>query len=205
MRVQVLKSVDDLHSIAFHLKLMEPFPSFQKLVHALVMTKLQQDVDIVAVLEKMHKLSHVGMFDGSMNLNLTHELLLGPAPLERGLLNDLGSSDSFGLALDKLIALCESSFSQEFSLDVLSIRNFSILMLDPFLDNLSSSSSRLSSGHQVGLTTAVLRGVAHWLSRGNTTACSRASRLSSSMKRSLTIVIRHFFKYLFKKLLITDT
>lgn len=59
----------------------------------------------------MLKLSHIGMLDGSMNLNLTHELLLGSAPLERGLLNDLGSGDGFGLTLDKLIALCESSFS----------------------------------------------------------------------------------------------
>jgi hypothetical protein len=193
VRMQVFKSVDNLHSITLHFKLMKPFSSFQKLVHTLVMAKLQQNVDIVAVLEKMHKLSHVGMFHGSMNLNLTHQLLLGSAPLERGLLNDLGSSDGFGLALDKLIALCESSFSQEFSLDVLSIRNFSILMLDPLLDNLSGSCSGLSSGHQVGLTTAVLRSIAHWLSRGNTTTRSRTSRLSSCMKWSLTIVIRHIF------------
>lgn len=60
---------------------MQPFSSFQKLVHALIVAKLQQNVDIVTVLEKMHKLSYVAMFDGSMNLNLTHQLLLGSAPL----------------------------------------------------------------------------------------------------------------------------
>ena len=141
----------------------------------------------------MHKLSHICMLHRSVNFDLTHELLLGSTPLEGRFLNNLGGSDGLGLTLYKLVTLGESSFSEEFSFDVLSIRNFSILMLDSLLDNLSGSSARLTGGHQICLAAAMLGSCAHWLSGGNTSACSRSIRLSSPMKRSLTIVIRHIF------------
>ncbi len=83
MGMEILKSINNLHGIAFDLELMKSFPSLEQLIHALVMTELQQDINVVAILEEMHELSNVGMFDRSMNLDLTHQLLLGPASLQR--------------------------------------------------------------------------------------------------------------------------
>lgn len=82
MRMQVLESIYDLHGIAFHLQLMKSLPSFEQLVHTLVMAELKQDIDVVTIFKEMHELSNVGMFHRSMNLNLTHQLLLGPTSLQ---------------------------------------------------------------------------------------------------------------------------
>lgn len=142
--VQILQRIDDLHSVTFNLKLMEPLPPFEELVHALIMAELQKDVYIVAVLEKMHKLSYVGMLHRSVNLDLTHELLLSSTPLERGLLDNLGSSDCFGFALNEFIAFCKSTLAEEFSLHILSIGDFSILMLDPLFNDLGGRTAWLA-------------------------------------------------------------
>lgn len=80
--MQVLKSINDLHSIALHLEFMKSLPPLEQLVHTLVMAKLQQNINVVAIFEKMHKLSNVDMFHRSMNLDLTHQLLLGSASLQ---------------------------------------------------------------------------------------------------------------------------
>ena len=172
---------------------MEPLPSFEQLVHALILAKLQEDVNVVTVLKKMHKLGDIRVLDRSMNLDLTHELLLSPAPLQRGLLYDLGSRNLLGLALHELIALGETTFTKEFTFHVLSIRDLSILMLDPLLNYLGGRPAWLTRSHQVRLTVAVLGGRHNWLGRRDAAACSRPSSLRSSVKRSLTIVIRHIF------------
>jgi hypothetical protein len=82
VRMQVLESIDNLHSITLYLELMKSLPSLEQFVHALVMAELKQDIDVVAIFEEMHELSNVGMFHRSMNLDLTHQLLLGPASLQ---------------------------------------------------------------------------------------------------------------------------
>lgn len=71
-----------------------------------------------------------------MNLNLTHELLLGPAPLQTCLLYDLGGRDSLVFALHKLITLCEATFSKKLPFDVLSVADLPILMLNALFHNL---------------------------------------------------------------------
>ena len=190
VRVKILKCINNLHSIALHLQLMKPLPPLEKFVHALIMTELQQDIDVVAIFEEMHKLSNVGMLHRSMNLDFTHQLLLGPAPLQRRFLNDLGRSDCLGLALNKFVAFGETTFSQEFSFHVLSIADFSILVFDPLLDDLSGSILLwLLCSDQVGLTAAVLRRCCHGLGTRDTTTSAWSCRLSSYLKRSLTIVI----------------
>lgn len=71
-----------MHSIALDLELMEPLSPLEKLIHTLVMAKLEQDVDVVTIFEKMHKLSDVRMFYRSMDLDLTHKLLFCSTSLE---------------------------------------------------------------------------------------------------------------------------
>ena len=70
--MQVLESINNLHGIAFHLQLMKSLPSLEQLVHTLVMAELKQDINVVAIFEKMHKLCYVRMFNRSMDLNLAH-------------------------------------------------------------------------------------------------------------------------------------
>ena len=82
MRMQVFESINDLHSVALNLQLMKSLPSLEQLVHTLVMAELQQDIDIVTIFEEMHELCNVGMFNRSMNFDLTHQLLLGSASLQ---------------------------------------------------------------------------------------------------------------------------
>ena len=48
-----------------------------------------------------------------MNLDLTHQFLLGSAPLQRRFVNDLSCCDCLCLALDKLIAFGEATFAEE--------------------------------------------------------------------------------------------
>ena len=194
VRVQVFEGIDNLHGVALNLQFMKSLPPLEQLIHALIVAELEQDINIVAIFEKMHKLGHIAVLDGPMNLDLTHELLLGPAPLQRGLLNNLGRGDGLGLALDKFVALCKSTFAQELSFHVLSIRYLPILMLDSFLDYLGGGVAWLSRSHQVCLTTTVLWCCYHWLRRGDPAAGTWSSRLSTTpVKRSLTIVIRHIF------------
>lgn len=93
MGVQVLERVDDLLGVALDLELVQALATLQKLVHALVLAKLEQDVHILAIFKEMKKLGNIWMFDRPVNFDLAHQLLLRPAPLQRGLLDDLGGAD----------------------------------------------------------------------------------------------------------------
>ena len=124
-----------------------------------------------------------------MNLDFTHQLLLCATPLQRGLLNDFGSSDLLCVTLDKFIALSEATLAQEFSFQILSIADLSVLMLDSLLDNLSAAIVGRRAGHQISLTTAVLRSGHHRLVRRHASSCAWALRLSTAVQRILTIVI----------------
>lgn len=59
VRVQVLKSVYDLHSVALHLDLVQPLPPPQQLIHALIVTELQQYVNVLCILEEVLKLDNM--------------------------------------------------------------------------------------------------------------------------------------------------
>ena len=59
VRVQVLERVDDLLGVALDLELVETLAPLQQLVHALVAAELEENVDTLAVLEKVHELRHI--------------------------------------------------------------------------------------------------------------------------------------------------
>ena len=92
VRVQVLERVDDLLGVALDLELVQALAPLQQLVHALVLAQLEQNVHILAVLEEVQELGHVGMLDRPVNFDFTHQLLLRPAPLQRGLLDNFGGT-----------------------------------------------------------------------------------------------------------------
>lgn len=53
-------------------------------------------------------------------------------------MNDLSCGDCLCLALNKLVAFGEATFSKELAFDVLTERHFTILMLDFFFNDLCS-------------------------------------------------------------------
>ena len=57
VRVQVLERIDDLLGVALDLKLVESLPPLEKLVHALVLTKFEQNIYILAVFEEVDRKS----------------------------------------------------------------------------------------------------------------------------------------------------
>lgn len=136
VRVQVLEGVDDLLGVAFDLQFMQPLSALQQFIHALVLAQLQQDIHIFTVFEKMKELSHICMLNRPMNFDFAHQLLLCPAPLQRGLLDNLGCTDCLRVHLNELVAFGEATLAKEFSLDILPVSHFTILMLYALLDDL---------------------------------------------------------------------
>jgi len=170
--VKVFQGVDDLHGVALDLELVQPLSPLQQLIHTLIMAQFQEDVNIFTVFEKVHKLSDIRMLHRAMDFDLTHQLLLGSAPLQRRILNNFSGSYRFGLTLYKFIAFCKTTFAEEFSFDVLQISDVSILILaNPLLDDLRAL-IRLSV--QIGLAGAMMWGSTYQLaarrsSTGSTT------------------------------------
>ena len=56
---------------------MQALPPSQQLVERLILAQLQQDVHVLGVLEEVLKLYYMLVGDRQMDLNLTHQLLLG--------------------------------------------------------------------------------------------------------------------------------
>jgi len=77
MGVQVLNGITDLNDVALNLQLVKSSSSPQKFVQSLTLAEFKDDVDIVSILEEMLEAHNVGMMEGSVDLNLTHQLLLG--------------------------------------------------------------------------------------------------------------------------------
>lgn len=117
---------------------MQALASFEQFIETVVRTEFKENVDIVNVFEEVNKLCDVGMLDGPVDLDLTHELLLGPTSLKRRLVNDLGCSDLFGVALDEFIALGKASFAQELALNVLPEAHLPVLVFDFLLHDLGA-------------------------------------------------------------------
>jgi len=85
VRVQVLESIDDLHCVALNLNFVEALPPLEQLVQTVVGAQFQKDVDVLDVFEEMHELCNVCVLHRPVNFDLTHQLLLGSAPLQRRL------------------------------------------------------------------------------------------------------------------------
>lgn len=81
MGMQVLESVNDLRSVTLHLQLVETLSSLEELIETLVLAKLEKNVNTFRVLEEVHELADVRVLDGTVDLDLGHQLLLSPAPL----------------------------------------------------------------------------------------------------------------------------
>ena len=126
VRVQVFERINDLLGVALDLQLMQALPPLQELVHALVLAQLEEDIHILAVFEEVQELGHVRMLDRPVNFDLTHQLLLRPTPLQRGLLNDLGRAHCLRVHLHELVALGEAALSKELAFDVLPVADLTI-------------------------------------------------------------------------------
>ena len=103
---------------------MKAFSTFEQFVHALVLAELQENVDILAVLKKVLKVAHISMFDATMDFDLTHQFLLGPALRQARLLDHLRSMHKTRIRIYELIAFGKTALAQEFTLDVASDADF---------------------------------------------------------------------------------
>lgn len=81
-------------------------------------------------------------------------------------MDDLGSTDSLGFALNELVALGKATFSKELALDVLAVGDFSILVLDTLFDDLSVCVRIATRGMEIGLTAAGCGSSLHQLMSG---------------------------------------
>lgn len=84
----------------------------------------------------MQELCDVGMLDRPVNFDFTHQFLLCPTPLKRGLLNNFGRAHCLRVHLYELVTLGEPTFSEEFALHILSVAHLSICVLYALLDEL---------------------------------------------------------------------
>ena len=77
MGVQILNCITDLNGVALNLQLVKSSSSPQKFVKSLALAEFEDDVYILSILEEMLEAHNVAMMEGSVDLNLTHQLLLG--------------------------------------------------------------------------------------------------------------------------------
>jgi hypothetical protein len=80
--MEVLESIDNLQGITFHFEFVQSFASLQQLVHAVVRTQLQQNINILRIFKEVHELSDISVLHGPMNFDFTHQLLLGSTSLQ---------------------------------------------------------------------------------------------------------------------------
>ena len=137
------------------------------------------------------------MLDRPVNFDLAHQLLLCPAPLQRGLLDDLGCAHCLRVRLHELVALRETTLSKKLTLYILPVADLTICMLYAFFDELGCWVARVGPARrmQIGLTAAV--SVA--LDEARRLSCSdpSASIASSAWRLGLhsigtVVLLRHF-------------
>ena len=185
VRVQEAQGVDDLFGVALDLELVQPLAPLQQFVQTLVCAELQEDVDALAVFEEVDELRDVLVLDRAVNFDLAHQLLLGAAPLQRALVDNLGRRYRLRVALHELIALREAALAQKLSFDVISVADLPVLMLDTLFDDLSA---RVSIFMEVGGAAASLGSGLHKLLRGDAAAGARTSSGSACHVSSSIIV-----------------
>ena len=101
----------------------------------MILTQLKQDIDVLAVLEKVLEVANVRVLDTSVDLDLTHEFLLGSTLCQTALLDDFGRMHECSLRIDKLEALGKASFAEEFSFQVPSDADFTIRLFELFFNH----------------------------------------------------------------------
>lgn len=137
------------------------------------------------------------MLHRPVNFDLAHQLLLCPAPLQRGLLDDLGGAHCLRVHLHELVALGETTLSKELTLYILPVADLTICMLYAFFDELGCWVAAVApaGGVQIGLTAAVSVALdeAWRLSGGDPSAAiaSRAWRLGLQSIGTV-VLLRHF-------------
>ena len=132
MTVEVLNGGADLVDVALDLELVEALAAAQQLVQRLVLAQLQEDVDVLGVLEEVLEADDVVLVQGSVNLDLTHQLLLGSSLGQSGLHNDFGGRDTLVFEVGELETAGETTFTEELALEVLLDADFAVV-LDDFL------------------------------------------------------------------------
>ena len=75
------------------------------------------------------------MLNTPVDLDLTHELLLGATLGKRRFLDDFGRVHKHRLRIDELETLCKAAFAQEFTFEVPSNSDFTVLLFKLLLDN----------------------------------------------------------------------
>ena len=101
----------------------------------MILAQLKQDVDVLAVLEEVLEVANVRVLDTSVDLDLTHEFLLGSTLCQTAFLDDFGRMHECSLRIDKLEALCEASLAKEFSFQVASDTDFTIRLFELFFNH----------------------------------------------------------------------
>ena len=113
---------------------MQHFPPYYQIKQRLVLTELHQNIDVVGILKEVLEPDNIIMPQTPMQLDLTHELLLGPGLGERSLFDDFGSKNPVGFLVRKFIAFGEPAFSEELASCVLFNRDVPVeadnLLLD---------------------------------------------------------------------------
>ena len=75
--VQILNGITDLNDIALNLELVQSSSPPQKFIQGLTLTEFQDNVDVLSILKEMLEADNVGVMERSVDLDLTHQLLLG--------------------------------------------------------------------------------------------------------------------------------
>jgi hypothetical protein len=113
--VQLPQPAQHLQYITLHLDLGESLPPSDLLVDGLVDAQLQQDVHLLTVLKEMVESHYVRVFQGAVDADFAHQLLLGPS-FDQGRFGDyFGGQDLLSFDAGELVDSCEPSFSQELS------------------------------------------------------------------------------------------
>ena len=111
--VQVLDGIANLDNVALHLELVQSLSSSQKLVERRRRAHFEQDVHVLGVFEEVLEADDILVMQTAMNLDLTHELLLGARLGQCRLVNDLGRSDAVVLLVGELVAAGETTLAEE--------------------------------------------------------------------------------------------
>lgn len=136
MLVQVLHALNDLSRVALYFKFVQAFSSLNELTHGFVFAKVQQNVNVWVILEKMFELDDVVVVCWLVYLYLVEELLLLAGLGYRFLRDELGCIHQRSLIILQLVAFCKSALAQEAALGISSNDQIAIAVQNFFLQML---------------------------------------------------------------------
>ena len=94
----------------------------------MVLTKFQEDVYVLCILEEVLEADDVVVMERSVDLDLGHELLLGTSLGERRLGNDFRSRNSLVFQVRELKASGEATLSEELALQIALDADLSVVL-----------------------------------------------------------------------------